>query len=151
MRNDRSLETLRNLDKMYNEHVEIMYDMLKMLFRKDNDIRKFAIAYYLDEMTIPQTSKNLNITIEECKRRRRVIKDSIEVMSEVFLLEYIEDEVFTKQNILLTGNEDTDITIEIATLKEELKYLDTRERETRDRKPKPKCVSANNMALFSEV
>lgn len=149
MRNDKYIEILRNLDGIYNEHIELFYEMLKNLFKADNELRVFAEAYYKYGMPIKEVAQELGITQKEAKRRRQVIIDSLETMSEVFVLEYIEDKHVERQNALLTGNEDLDIEVEIAALRKEISKLDRRKKETRNRETvKYKKLKMANETLF---
>ena len=149
MRNNRYIEILRNLEHINNEHIEVFHEMLNRLFELDNELRIFAKAYYKKELSIQDVAKELSITPKEAKRRRQVIIDSLETMSEVFVLEYIEDNDIEKQSVLLIGDEDIDAEVKLTALRKEISKLDRRKKETRNRrKIKHKKLEMANETLF---
>ncbi len=149
MRNDKYIEILRNMDSIYNENIELFHEMLRGLFKADNELRVFAEYYYKRDMPIEEVAQELGITHKEAKRRRQVIIDCIETMSEVFVLEYVEEKNIEKQNALQTGNEDIDVEVEIAALAKEIGKFDKRKKETQQReKVKYKKLKEYNATLF---
>lgn len=146
MRNDKYIEILRNMNDIESEHIESFYSMLKYLFKANNELRLFAEEYYKKELPIKDVAKELQITIAEAKRRRQVIIESLETLSEVFVIERLEDKHLCNQ-LLGTGNEEIDLEVELASLRKEIFKIDTRKQEKRKRKP----TKLANMEMVNEM
>ena len=146
MRNDKYIEILRNMNDIESEHIESFYSMLKYLFKANNELRLFAEEYYKKELPIKDVAEELQITIAEAKRRRQVIIESLETLSEVFVIERLEDKHLCNQ-LLGTGNEEIDLEVELASLRKEIFKIDTRKQEKRKRKP----TKLANMEMVNEM
>jgi hypothetical protein len=133
MRNDRYLEILRHSDSFTHEDAQVFHEVLRLI-SFDREIREFFKEYANDNKTMKDIAKDLGITLKEAKRRRQVLFDTLDTVSEMLLLEKVEEVSMPTQSAMFEEVGDMDLAI--IQLKKNIDKIDLRKRETRHRKKK---------------